>query len=129
MRVWLLWAGLLVCLLAVRAGAADETEKPDKAALLVGKWVVVKSGGEPPIGFTMEYTKEGRFTFTTPKKAGKQLVIKGAYKVERDKLQITVKKGDKEDPPASLTIKKLTARQLVLKGGRNVAELKRVNKP
>ena len=119
-------AGLLVCLLAVRTAAAGGDAKPDPAALLVGKWVVAKSGGEPPVGFTMEFTREGRFTFTTPRKGGKQIRIEGAYKVEGDKLRITQKKGDKEDPPATLTIKKLTAQQLILQGGSNVAELRRI---
>jgi uncharacterized protein (TIGR03066 family) len=125
MTAWLLRAGLLVCLLPICAGA-DESDKPDNAARLVGKWQVAKSGGEPPVGFTMEFDKEGRFKFTTPNKSGKQMIIEGAYKVDGDKLQITVKKGDKEEPPATLTIKKLAAQQMTLQAGNNVAQLKRV---
>lgn len=119
-----LGAGLLIGLLTV-VSAAGGDEKPDTAALLVGKWEVTKSGGEPPVGFTMEFTKEGRFTFTTPKKGGKQLSFEGTYKVEGDKLQITTKKDDKENPPATLTIKKIAAQQLNLQAGNNAAELKR----
>lgn len=99
--------GVLMAALAVTAGATadDKAEKID-AKKLVGKW-------EPKEGkqkFVMEFTKDGKAIFT----AGDDFKAEGTYKVDGNKLTMTMKLGDKEQTKTR-TILKLTDTELTSK--------------
>lgn len=110
MRVTL--GGALAIALVVTAGlsADDKVEKID-AKKLVGKWEPkeAKEGGK----MVIEFTKDGKISvsFDLDGKAGK---LEGTYKVEGNKLNYTVKLGEKEETKTR-TVSKLTATELVSK--------------
>ena len=72
--------GLLVFVLAGSA-RADDTAK------LVGKWEVTKSGGETPVGTTIEFTKDGK-AIARVTLDGKDLKFNGTYKLVGPKLRL-----------------------------------------
>lgn len=90
-----------------------EEKKPDNKTLIVGVWELTKTGksGKPPVGTTMEYTKDGKVKMTGKAK-GKEFVFDGTYVVEGNKLTGTLKTSDREEK-GTLTIKKLTDKVLV----------------
>ena len=98
-------------------------DDPDK---IVGAWEVTKaSEGTVPVGGTMEFTKDGKAKVTA-KKDGTEITHEATYTIAGDKLTLTHKKGD-EERKLALTIKKLTATELMLadeKDGKTV-EFKR----
>jgi uncharacterized protein (TIGR03066 family) len=114
----ILIAGLLGSLRA-------EEKKPDNKTLIVGVWELTKTGegGNPPVGTTMEFTKDGKMKMTGKTK-GKEFVFNGTYVVEGNKLIGTMKTSDREEK-GDLTIKKLTDKELVTNDGARVLEFKR----
>jgi uncharacterized protein (TIGR03066 family) len=119
----LLAAGLTLLVPLVSAGADVKKEKPDFAKLIVGKWEVTKADRELPVGSVVEFGKDGSAKFTV-KDGEKQVTHEATYKVEDDKLLLTLKPNDEKKPP--ITIKKLSEKELVLQGDKDVFEFKRV---
>jgi uncharacterized protein (TIGR03066 family) len=134
----LLQLALVGCLVLGTSAAsrAEDTKGEKKEApnkdKLVGTWEVVKAESEkgPPPGMTVHFTKDGKATLSF--KAGdKTISAEGTYKVEGDKLAITLKIGPGgKDHTDTDTIVKLTDKQLIIKDSntnKNV-EFKKVKK-
>lgn len=85
----------------------------DTAAKLVGTWGVTKSPGELPIGTTVTFDKDLKFKVSVEFN-GQRLDIEGTYKVEGDKLEVTVKGPDGKDDTDTDTIEALDDKKLVL---------------
>jgi uncharacterized protein (TIGR03066 family) len=93
--------------------------KKSNADLIVGKWELTKGEGAPP-GTEMEFTKDGKVKVSM-KVGEKGVSLEGTYKVEGDKLTVTMM--DKTD---SDTIKTLNDTTLVMEDSKGkTAELKR----
>jgi len=96
-------AVLGACLIAF-AGPASAQD--DHAKKIVGAWEVAKTTGDLPAGTTVEFQKDGKIAIVI-KEADKDMKLDGTYKVEKDKLNVTITvMGQKHEE--SLTIKKLT---------------------
>ena len=110
--VRLMAAGVLV--VGLLGGVRAEEKKADaNAGKIVGSWEVVKADeGAPPVGSVIEFSKDGKIKITH-KKDDKDVTIEGTYKVDGDKLAVTLKVGDKEDKH-TVTIKKLTATEMTV---------------
>jgi uncharacterized protein (TIGR03066 family) len=108
MRVLLGCALLLV--VWTSAPAEDKKEEKIDAKLLVGKW----SPKEKAKGVTVvvEFTKDGKMTVNSTTDDGTKLVDESAYKLDGNKLVMTMKVKDKEETRTT-TIKKLTDTELV----------------
>ena len=98
-----LCAGVLGVCMAAFAGAAAVQD--DNAKKIVGAWEVTKQTGDLPVGTVVEFTKDGKMTVVV-KEGGQDLKLEGTYKVEKEKLNVTLKVGD-EKHEEMLTIKKL----------------------
>lgn len=110
----LLGLGLVMGLACGVAVAADE--KID-AAKLVGKW---EPKDEKGAKFVVEFAKEGKLTFTI--KAGdKEIKADGTYKLDGNKLALTMKFEGKEEK-MTRTISKLTDTELVSKDDKDGKE-------
>jgi uncharacterized protein (TIGR03066 family) len=95
----------VVCLV----GAAARAE--DNAKLIVGKWTVEKADeGTVGKGATVEFTSDGKVK-AVHKKGDEDVTVEGTYKVDGDKLTMTLKIGDMEQK-IDITIKKLTKTEL-----------------
>jgi uncharacterized protein (TIGR03066 family) len=107
MRTWRL---LAVAFLAVGllGGVQADEKKADNKTLIVGVWEVTKGTDGPPIGATLEFTKEGKVKMTA-KRDGQEVSKQGTYTVEGDKVTV-----DGDGRKESATIKKLTEKELVL---------------
>ena len=100
----LLAVGVALGLLGLSA-AADE-KKADKAKLAVGTWDVTKShDGGPPKGGVVEFTKDGKIK-VSGEQDGMKMSFEGTYKIDGNKMVLTFKIGDTEQP-VDLTIDKL----------------------
>jgi uncharacterized protein (TIGR03066 family) len=120
--VFVLAAGL-----AVADDKKDEKKTDEYPKLIVGKWEITKAGGDVGPGSTLEFGKGGKFQMDV--KAGdKKQAVDGKYKVEKDKVTITLMAGD-QTFDQTLMIRKLTAEalELVDKDG-GVDVLKKVKK-
>jgi uncharacterized protein (TIGR03066 family) len=93
--------GVCVVVFAGTAAAQD-----DNAKKIVGSWEVAKQTGDLPVGTIVEFLKDGKMTVTI-KEDGKDMKLAGTYKLEKDKLNVTLMIGDEKHEEA-LTIKKLT---------------------
>jgi uncharacterized protein (TIGR03066 family) len=114
-------AGLLVLGLALVGMAGT-----DNAKKLVGLWEVTK-GEDVPKGTTVEFTKDGKLKLHA-KVDDKDLNASGTYKVEGNKLTVTVEFGGKSDTHTD-TISKLSDDQLILENDKGkTTEFKRVTK-
>ena len=109
----------VVCLLGT-AARADEKDYPK---LIVGKWELTKvAEGGLPKGTVIEFTKDGKVKVMA-KKDDKDFDLEGTYKVDGDKLMVTIKAGDNERTQ-TITILKLTDGQMHTKNEQgNEAEL------
>ena len=99
-----LCAGVLGVCMAAFAGAAAVQD--DNAKKIVGAWEVAKQTGDLPVGTVVEFLKDGKMTVTL-KEGDKDLKLEGTYKIEKDKLNVTLKIGD-EKHEEEVVIKKLT---------------------
>ena len=110
----------LVALVSLASFVAADDKKEEKgkqegnATKLVGKWEVTKSDGNVPIGSTVEFTKDGKFSVAISAN-GMELKIEGTYKVEKDQLLTEAKINDQKVEDTDV-IKKLTADALELEG-------------
>src|SRR3954463_1072337 len=96
--------GLLLCCGSSADEKKGEQIDPQK---LVGKW----SPKEAAV-FTVEFTKDGKATLVTTTADGKGATGEGTYKVDGNKLTVTVKMDDKERT-ITRTISKLTDTEMV----------------
>jgi uncharacterized protein (TIGR03066 family) len=87
-------------------GFAAADDKDDYAKKILGKWEVVKSPGNDPVGAVFEFAKDGKFTVSA-KVDGKEEKIDGTYSVEKDKLTTQYTSAGKAEKDVD-TIKKLT---------------------
>ena len=108
-RVSAVLLGVFVFGLAGFAGADD---KADYAKKIVGKWEIVKAGGDAPAGTLIEFGKDGKLSVQL-KIDGKDEKIDGTYKIEKEKLVVKLKAGD-QTLEETATIKKLTADEMEL---------------
>jgi uncharacterized protein (TIGR03066 family) len=90
--------------------AADKKDETIDAKKLVGKW----EPKEKPKGVSVvvEFTKDGKMTLNSTADDGTKLVDESTYKVEGNKLIMTMKVKDKEETRTT-TITKLTDTELV----------------
>ncbi len=96
-------------------------ENQDK---LLGTWVTVKGdAGSLPVGSRIEFLPGGK-SRTIRKADGKELALEGTYSVAGNKVTLSRKVGNDELQTA-LTIKKVTAEELVLEREGKTFELKR----
>ncbi len=115
----LLLIGLLVA--GVVGVKADENQAKDNREKIVGLWEAVKADkGTLPVGSTVEFSRDGKVKLTR-KKAGKEQVKEHKYQVVGEKLIGTNEHGEKQ----SLTIKKLTATELIVQDEDKTVEFKR----
>jgi uncharacterized protein (TIGR03066 family) len=96
-------------LVALCGGLAAADEKKIDKAKIVGKWRVTKGGAKDA---TLEFTKDGK-ALAVAKENGKEFKPEGTYKIEGDKLTVTMKLGDQESTGIN-TIETLTDEKLVL---------------
>ena len=96
-------AVLGVCLVVFAGSAAAQD---DNAKKLLGAWEIAKQTGDLPAGTVVEFQKDGKMTVII-KEDGKDMKLAGTYKLEKDKLNVTIMVGDEKHEEA-LTIKKLT---------------------
>jgi uncharacterized protein (TIGR03066 family) len=86
-------------------------DKADNAKLIVGKWTVTKADeGTVGKGATVEFTSDGKVK-ATHKKGDEDMTIEGTYKVEGDKLHMTMKVGD-DERKMTITITKISKTEL-----------------
>ena len=81
---------------------------------IIGIWEITKSDDGTPVGTTIEFTKDGKVKLTTPV-GDQKLNIDGTYKVDGDKLTVTIKPSDQKETTDTLTITKLTDKVLITK--------------
>ena len=118
----LLAIGVVFCLLGSVATA--EEKKADHVKLAVGTWEVTKShDGGPPKGGVVEFTKDGKMKITG-EQDGMKLSFDGTYKIDGNKLVLTFKIGDKEQP-VDLTIDKLDEKTFATTSKNGKVELTR----
>ena len=99
----------LVLVACVNLHADDEKIEAKK---LVGKWVTENK--ELGAKMTVQFTKENKLTITMTPKGQKDMVMKGTYKLDGNKLHITIAAGDKEHKE-TLTVLELDDDELVTK--------------
>lgn len=114
--------GVTACLMAAPVGCSSSTTTGGSDAAggggsnadkIVGKWEAADKSDEMPAGAVMEFTKDKNVVMHMDA-GGKQMSMPiGTYKVEGDKLTLTMKKGEKEDSETD-TIKSLTDDPLTL---------------
>ncbi|MBA4063700.1 MAG: hypothetical protein C0501_08305 [Isosphaera sp.] len=92
--------------LAVLVAAAAGTAAPEDAKKLVGVWELTKSGGDLPVGATVEFTKDGKLNVAV-KADGQEMKFDGTYTLKDDKLTVKLKVGDTSIEETA-TVKKLT---------------------
>jgi uncharacterized protein (TIGR03066 family) len=90
-------------------GTARAEEKID-AKKLVGKWEPSASSKEK---FTIEFTSDGKMSFVGGE-GGKDMKGEGTYKLDGNKIMLTIKIGD-ETRKMTRTISKLTDTELTSK--------------
>jgi uncharacterized protein (TIGR03066 family) len=127
-------AGVLVLTLTVATWADDKADKKDQKVQkkadkktnkekIIGTWKPVSSKEE----VTLEFTKDGKLIIRS-KKGGTDMEAEAKYKVDGDKLSITVKIGD-DERTRTATIKKLDDDELVTENPKKVkTTFKRVKK-
>jgi uncharacterized protein (TIGR03066 family) len=119
--------GVVVLLAGLGAAASGQDKKPGNEEKIVGLWETVKTDtGTMPVGSRMEFQEGGKAMYTQKKaESDREVIVTGKYLVEGDKLTLTFKIGT-EERKQTLTIKNLTATDLVLADDKNKsAELKR----
>jgi uncharacterized protein (TIGR03066 family) len=98
---------LLVAATVTFAGTVRAED--DNAKKIVGIWELTKSGGDLPVGSTLEFTKDGKLTAVV--KSPDVEKLEGTFKIEKDQLTVKVKIGD-STLEETATIKKLTDDEL-----------------
>lgn len=111
--------------LVVAPSLADH--KTDSAKL-IGRWVVTKAEKDEPVGALVEFGTNGRLTVNTKdRKTGKDVVYNGIYKIDGEKLLITLRVESRDQVKPPVTIRSLSASHLVIVKQSEVLEFKRAN--
>lgn len=98
--------GLSLGILAALTFASPAPKEKTTAEKVVGRWQVVKSGGEEVKNLTCEFTKDGKMILIFVN--GEQVMKwEGKYKVVKETIDYSVTM-DEEKKAEVLTIKKLT---------------------
>jgi uncharacterized protein (TIGR03066 family) len=114
-------ASVILCVLALGVMAAD---KVDNAKAVVGKWEVVKCDADSlPVGAIVEMTKDGKVKVSM-KKDDTEIIHEGTYKVDGDKIMVTLVDGT-EERKHSVTIKKVSDTELVTEHDGKTLEFKK----
>lgn len=101
----------LVAVAAVVCLIGTSVRADDNAKLIVGKWTVEKADeGTVEKGATVEFTADGKCK-AVHKVGDQEMTAEGTYKVDGDKLTMSMKFGDMERK-IDITIKKLTKTEL-----------------
>jgi uncharacterized protein (TIGR03066 family) len=98
--------------LLVLAGSGRAADKID-AEKLLGKWEVTKGDTEAPKNAILEFAKEGKLMVSF-ELDGKKMELSGTYKIEEDKITLTLKSADGKEKISVETVKSLTDDMLVL---------------
>lgn len=103
--------GVMFVVIACGSVFADDDESKFDAKKLVGKWSVTseEKGGTA----VMEFTKDLKLKLTVKEK-DKETKMSGTYKLDGEKLVVTIKAGEAEISE-TLTIVSLTDEELVMK--------------
>ena len=111
-------AAVLVLACAATAVAQPKVD----AKKLVGKWEPIpdKDKKEKLSGLLIEFTADGKVAMTVGG-PGAEYKAEGTYKLEADKLSVTLKVGDKEAKD-TLTVKKLTDDELTTEDSKGKEE-------
>jgi uncharacterized protein (TIGR03066 family) len=104
-----------IAAVVVLVGMANAEDKKVDAAKIVGKWELTKSdSGNAPKGAIVEFTKDNKLAITIDV-GGKKVELAGTYKIDGDKLTVTIKSPDGgKDESDTDTIKTLTDEKIVL---------------
>ena len=113
MRPFSLVLVVLCAAVAVAAPVPQDKEK-STAEKLIGKWKLTATGVNWPEGAsaTVEYTKDNKMIITITINDN-EIVMKGTYKLDKDKIDYKVTMPDGGEKTEILTIKKLTEEELV----------------
>lgn len=104
--------------------AMADDKKEDSAKLAVGKWEVTKTHeGGPPMGGTVEFTKDGKIK-VSGELNGQKMEFEGTYKIEGKKMTLKFK-IDNNEQPVDLTIDKLDEKNFATSNEQGKVELTR----
>jgi uncharacterized protein (TIGR03066 family) len=108
--------GLLWIAVLLNSSASSAPEPSSNRTKIVGVWEFVKSDDGTPPGSTLEFTKDGKIKVET-KVGDEDLKMEGTYKVDGDKLTVTIKETEakEKDKSETVTITKLTDNELIVK--------------
>lgn len=104
--------GIAVALVTCFGLSADDTSEKVDVKKLIGKWEAENE--DTGASMVMEFTKDGKLKITVKEKKAKEIQLGGAYKLEGNKVVMTIKAGDKEIQE-TLTVVSLTGDELVIK--------------
>lgn len=110
-------AVILTCVdhLLLRRAVAAAPAPASNPKMIIGVWEITKSDDGTPVGTTIEFTRDGKLKITT-KVGDAPLNLEGTYKVDGDKLTVTVKSPDEgKEMSDTVTITKLTEKVLITK--------------
>lgn len=110
--------GCTVVLVLATAVTATQDKKDQKtdAKKLIGKWET----GDKKSLVVIEFAAEGKLTLTAGE-SGKEIKVEGTYKLDGDKLEVSLKFMG-EEQKEKLTIKKLTDTELVTEDSKGKTE-------
>ena len=109
-------------ILALACGATAAGQAKVDAKKLVGKWEPApeKDKKEKPPAMVIEFTADGKVSMTVGA-AGAEYKAEGSYKLDADKLSVTLKVGNQEAKD-TLTVKKLTDEELTTEDSKGKVE-------
>lgn len=118
--------------LVISAGflAAEDKKEANKidAAKLVGQLELVKGGEQIPKGAIVEFAKDGKLKASFSIE-GMKIELTGSYKVDGDKLKVTLKLPDGKEEEDTDTIKSVSDDKLELIGkDKSESEWKKLKK-
>jgi uncharacterized protein (TIGR03066 family) len=96
-------------------GTPARADEKDYAKQIVGKWEVTKADkGSIPPGAVIEFTRDGKMKIAA-KKEDMEVSFDGTYKLDGNKVAMTMKLGEKERTN-TITIQKLSDTEMSVEG-------------